>query len=130
LRHGLRASWSQPLLSQNGAVLGTFAMYFTELRSPSESDRQMIEGAGHIAVIAIERTRAAEALRRSAAYLAEAQRMSRTGSFGWSVATGELVWSEETFRIALGPTRNLTSKRPHHKRRGGVSHDAARSSLR
>ena len=82
LHHGLRASWSQPLLSQNGTVLGTFAMYFAEPRGPTESDRQLIEGAGHIAVIAIERTRAAEALRRSEAYLAEAQRVSRTGSFG------------------------------------------------
>jgi PAS domain S-box-containing protein len=46
-----------------------------------------------------QRQRAEEALRRSEAYLAEAQRLSRTGSFGWNVATGELVWSDETFRI-------------------------------
>ena len=46
-----------------------------------------------------ERKRAQEALQRSEAYLAEAQRVSHTGSFGWSVSTGELFWSEETFRI-------------------------------
>jgi PAS domain S-box-containing protein len=46
-----------------------------------------------------ERHRAEEALRRSEAYLAEAQRLSRTGSFGWAVSTGEFLWSEETFRI-------------------------------
>ena len=40
-----------------------------------------------------------EELRRSEAYLAEAQRLSHTGSFGWRVATGEIVWSEETYRI-------------------------------
>src|SRR6266853_912011 len=40
-----------------------------------------------------------KALRRSEANLAEAQRLSRTGSFGWSVSTGEILWSEETFRI-------------------------------
>ena len=39
------------------------------------------------------------ALRQSQAYLAEAQRLSHTGSFGWRVATGEIVWSEESFRI-------------------------------
>ena len=33
------------------------------------------------------------------AYLAEAQRLSRTGSFGWNIATGEIIWSDETFRI-------------------------------
>ena len=37
--------------------------------------------------------------RRSEAYLAEAQRLSRTGSFGWRPAARELVWSQETFRI-------------------------------
>ena len=38
-------------------------------------------------------------LRSREAYLAEAQRLSHTGSLGWRVATGEILWSEETFRI-------------------------------
>ena len=38
-------------------------------------------------------------LRRREAYLAEAQRLSRTGSFGWAPDTGEIVWSDETYRI-------------------------------
>ena len=46
-----------------------------------------------------ELSRAEEALRRSEAYLAEAQRLSHTGSFGWNVASGEIYWSRETFRI-------------------------------
>src|SRR5580692_4131078 len=46
-----------------------------------------------------ERKRAEDSLRQSETYLAEAQRLSRTGSFGWNVATGELVWSAETFCI-------------------------------
>jgi PAS domain S-box-containing protein len=46
-----------------------------------------------------ERKRAEEELRRSEAYLAEAQRLSHTGSFGWDVFGGEIFWSEETFRI-------------------------------
>ena len=46
-----------------------------------------------------ERKRAETALRRSEAYLAEAQRLSRTGSFGWNVASGGIFWSEESFDI-------------------------------
>ena len=46
-----------------------------------------------------ERKRAEEELRRSEAYLAEAQRLSHTGTFGWIVSSGEIFWSEETFRI-------------------------------
>src|SRR6267142_1553867 len=46
-----------------------------------------------------ERRRAEEELRRSEAYLAEGQRISHTGSWGWNVATGEIFWSQEHFRI-------------------------------
>jgi len=42
---------------------------------------------------------AEEGIRRSEAYLAEAQRVSHTGSFGWNVSTDEHLWSDETFRI-------------------------------
>jgi PAS domain S-box-containing protein len=47
-----------------------------------------------------ERKRAEDALQRSEAYLAETQRISHTGSFGWHVSSGELFWSDETYRIA------------------------------
>jgi PAS domain S-box-containing protein len=65
-----------------------------------------------------ERKRAEDALRQSEMYLAEAQSMSRTGSFGWRVASGELFWSEETFRIfeyerATKPTVELVLQRTH-----------------
>jgi PAS domain S-box-containing protein len=46
-----------------------------------------------------ELSRAEEALRRSEAYLAEAQRLSHTGSFGWDISSGEVYWSRETCRI-------------------------------
>jgi PAS domain S-box-containing protein len=57
-----------------------------------------------------------EKLERGEAYLSEAQRLSHTGSFGWKVATGEILWSEETFRIfqydpKTKPTMELVLKR-------------------
>jgi PAS domain S-box-containing protein len=57
-------------------------------------------------------------LQQSEAYLAEAQRLSKTGSFGWKVSTGEIRWSEETFRIfqydrAMKPTVELIFQRVH-----------------
>src|SRR5712671_6382360 len=51
-------------------------------------------------------------LQRSEAYLAEAQRLSHTGSFGWRVSTGEIIWSEETYRIfQYDRTTTLTVER-------------------
>ena len=57
-------------------------------------------------------------LQRSEAYLAEAQRISHTGTFGWRVSTGEIIWSEETFRIfqydrTTTPTVELVLQRVH-----------------
>ncbi|HVM49012.1 MAG TPA: GAF domain-containing protein [Candidatus Acidoferrum sp.] len=66
----------------------------------------------------VECKRTQEALRRSEAYLTEAQKLSHTGSFRWKVATGKLVWSAETFRIlgyepTLRPTLEMVLDRVH-----------------
>ena len=51
------------------------------------------------AAISLESVALYSNLRRSEAYLAEAQRLSQTGSFGWNVSSGTIVWSDEMFRI-------------------------------
>jgi signal transduction histidine kinase len=57
----------------------------------------------------MELSRAEEALRRSETYLAEGQRLSQAGSFGWSASTGDIYWSRETFRIyECDPTAKVT----------------------
>ena len=53
-----------------------------------------------------ERKRAEDALKRSEAFLAEGQRLSRIGSLSWRVETGEITWSEELYRI-FGFERDL-----------------------
>jgi PAS domain S-box-containing protein len=59
-----------------------------------------------------DRKRAEQALRRSEAYLAEAQGLSRTGSWAWNLRTGELSWSQEVFRIfEIDPETNATWSR-------------------
>jgi PAS domain S-box-containing protein len=65
LKHGLRASWSNPVFSSKGKFLGTFCMYYRQPRSPSSQDLEQIELATHLVRIAIERDRAADALRAS-----------------------------------------------------------------
>src|SRR6266496_988351 len=65
LKHGLRASWSNPVLSSKRTVLGTFCMYYREPRSPTAKDVELIELATHLVRVAIERDRAEEALRAS-----------------------------------------------------------------
>ncbi|HYU54080.1 MAG TPA: PAS domain S-box protein, partial [Gemmatimonadaceae bacterium] len=65
LNHGLRASWSNPILSSEGKVLGTFCIYERETRSPNLHDLEVIEKATYLARVAIERDRAETDLRTS-----------------------------------------------------------------
>jgi PAS domain S-box-containing protein len=72
-----------------------------------------------------ERKRAEEALRRNEAYLAEAQKLSHTGSFGWNVTSGEIYWSDETYNIfgldrSIKPTMEFVFQRIHPDDRNTV----------
>src|SRR5438067_2279513 len=87
-----------------------------------ESERQLRKAHDELETKVAERT--AE-LQRSQAYLAEAQRLSHTGSFGWDVWSGKLYWSEETFRIfecnrADQPTLEFVLQRTHPEDRARV----------
>ena len=65
-----------------------------------------------------DRKRAEEEVRRREAYLTQVQRLSHTGSFGWKPNTGEIVWSDETYRIfeydrSVKPTIDSVMQRVH-----------------
>jgi PAS domain S-box-containing protein len=112
LAHGLRSCWSTPLSSTAGSVLGVFGIYHTEPNTPTPQHQILIRQFAHIARIAIERALGDAALRRSEAFLAEGQRLSSTGSFSWNVATDEITWSEEVYRIyGLDPAVPITMER-------------------
>jgi PAS domain S-box-containing protein len=86
----------------------------TRLSRLLPSVRRALREAGEKA----ERRKAEEALRRSEMYLAEAQRLSRTGSFGWNVSSGEVYWSDQTYRIfetepTTKPTFQMVIARTH-----------------
>jgi PAS domain S-box-containing protein len=80
-----------------------------------------------------ERRRGEEKLRRSEAYLSEAQKLSHTGSFGWNVSSGEIFWSEETYKIfeyarAVKPRSELVLQRIHPDDRDLAQQTIARAS--
>jgi formate hydrogenlyase transcriptional activator len=60
---GLRAAWSSPILSHDGKALGTFGMYYHEVRHPEPSEVQLIDYASRIAGLAIERDLSQAALK-------------------------------------------------------------------
>ena len=84
-RYGLRACWSVPIMLDKDTVLGSIAMYYREVRTPSPEDLSLIGAATYIAGIAIVRTRREEELRRHREHLEELV----------AARTGELLQAKE-----------------------------------
>ena len=86
LKYGLRACWSRPIVSTTGVLLGTFAIYYGEPRSPNQRDLLLIERATHIAQIAIERDRTQDSLHQAQGNLAHVTRVTTMGELTASIA--------------------------------------------
>jgi PAS domain S-box-containing protein len=109
--YGLRASWSEPLISKDGAVLGTFAMYYAEPRIPDKSDLELIEAAGHIALIAIQLERSQAALQESEERFRLAAEAGKMFAYEWDVATDLIVRSGESVQIlGIGESQPITAQ--------------------
>jgi PAS domain S-box-containing protein len=117
LRHSLRACWSMPVSSQ-GKVIATFAMYYREPRRPTEFDQEFVDQITHLAGVAIQHKLAQEKLQRSEAYLAEAEKLTHTGSWAWDVRKQKVLHcSDEMFRIfGLDPLESLPSRKNFRQR--------------
>jgi len=95
-----------------------------------ERELELRQARDLLEIKVMERTKE---LRRNEAYLAEAQKLSKTGSFGWNVFGGEIYWSEETFRIfeygpATRPRLQLVLERTHPEDRVRVQQAIDRAS--
>jgi PAS domain S-box-containing protein len=99
LEHGLRAVWSTPISSGDEKVIGTVCVYQRKAGSPSLYHQELIAHVARLASIAIERSQAEAALRRSETFLAEGQRISLTGSCSWMLDTDEFTFSDQLRRI-------------------------------
>jgi GAF domain-containing protein len=83
--NGLRACWSTPIISGRGKILGSFAMYYREPRSPTGDQATLTEVATRIAGLAIEHHAAREILARTQAQLAQALHAASTGKAAISI---------------------------------------------
>ena len=104
LPHGLRASWSTPIFNAEGAVLGTFAMYYRRTGGPTRDHLQLIEVATQLASIAIARSRTELALLDSEArFLAF---MDAAPAIAWVTdEDGRHVYMNRAWSAAFGRDR-------------------------
>jgi PAS domain S-box-containing protein len=125
LAHGLRSCWSTPILSSDGRVLGTFAIYYREPRRPTPGDHNVIEQITHLASIAVERDEAQselraseDALRQAQADLAHVSRVTTLGEMAASIAhevdqplSGVVINANACLRFLTGASPNLDEVR-------------------
>ena len=78
LQHGFRSTWSVPLLSKDGNLLGTFGLYHTKANAVRADEIEVVEQAGNIALLAIERNRAQAALTNALAAVRKSESELRT----------------------------------------------------
>jgi PAS domain S-box-containing protein len=129
IKLGMISYMGFPLAWPNGDIFGTICVldsrrneygelyrkFLLQCRDVLQGDLKSLQARTDLELEVLERT--AE-LRRSEVYLTEAQRLSRTGSFGWNVDSGAIFWSDESFRIfgydkALSPTVDMALQRVH-----------------
>jgi GAF domain-containing protein len=99
---GVRACWSEPILSSRREVLGTFAMYYRTPRAPAPRDLEFIETSAHIAGVAIERASAEAELERYRHRLEDMVHQR----------TAELERINEELRAALEDVKTLSGMLP------------------
>jgi PAS domain S-box-containing protein len=116
-------------------VLFSFTSVFVAfLISAQRKATETLRRSGDDLQVAIgDQKRIESALLHSEVYLTEAQRLSRTGSFGWNVSSGEIFWSDETFRVfqcdrTTKPTLELIVQRTHPEDRTAVKKTIDRAS--
>jgi len=123
-----------PVSWPDGQIFGTICVLDRKENSYSELYRKFVVQCRDVLEADLRAlARLSGELTRSEAYLEEAQRLSHTGSFGWRVSTGEIVWSKETFRIfgydtSLAVTLDMVIQRVHPEDRGLVQRTLDRAS--
>src|SRR5207237_3901490 len=99
LSHGLRACWSSPILSSTGGVLGTFAMYYRQPRHPTPRDLRVVDIVTRTVAIAIEQSRAEQALRESEERFRTLAKATNDAVWDWDLARDKVWWNEGVFSL-------------------------------
>jgi len=95
----LKACWSQPIKDGKGNILGTFAMYFDEVKKPNTQDLALLQSAAQLASIAILHKQSSEHLIQSEAQLKKAQHLAKMGNWELNFIEDKLTWSDEIYHM-------------------------------
>ncbi|SFU17266.1 GAF domain-containing protein [Algoriphagus locisalis] len=99
LAHGLRACWSNPIISTEGEVMATLALYYSEPKSPSEDEIQVMERATSFLQVILENRQKTEIISDSNLLMLQSQELAHFGNWRWDIAHNIVIWSPALYSI-------------------------------
>lgn len=99
LKHGLRACWSNPVISNEGEVMATLAMYYSEPKTPSEDELQVMERATSLLQIVLENRRKTEIISETNLLMLQSQELAHFGNWNWDIGDNIVTWSPALYEI-------------------------------
>ncbi|ACU02588.1 PAS domain-containing protein [Pedobacter heparinus] len=99
LASNLLACWSRPIVNSVGEVMATFAIYYNEVKVPTEDELNIIERASSLLQIILESRQYAEALKSSNELYDYVNKATNDAIYDWDIITNNLEWGGAFFRI-------------------------------
>lgn len=99
LQHNLKACWSHPIIDDNNEVMATFALYYSQVREPSEEEIKVIERLAALLQIIMANRLYSEVVKENAVLMTQAQELARFGNWSWDISNNVVKWSDTLYAI-------------------------------
>lgn len=99
LIHGLRACWSNPVISTEGEVMATLAMYYSEPKAPTEDELQVMERVTALLQIVLENRQKTEIISETNLLMLQSQDLAHFGNWNWDIGHNIVTWSPALYKI-------------------------------
>lgn len=99
LSHGLRACWSNPVISTEGEVMATLAMYYRKPKTPTEDELQVMDRATALLQIILENRQKTEIISETNLLMLQSQDLAHFGNWSWDINHNMVTWSSALYSI-------------------------------
>ncbi|SFB57696.1 PAS domain-containing protein [Algoriphagus aquimarinus] len=99
LTYGLKACWSNPVISTEGEVMATLAMYYREPKTPTEDELQVLERVTALLQIVLENRQKTEIISETNLLMLQSQDLAHFGNWNWDIAHNIVTWSPALYKI-------------------------------
>ncbi|WP_221392450.1 PAS domain-containing protein [Dyadobacter sp. NIV53] len=111
LANNLTACWSHPIISSEGVVMATFAIYYNEIKTPAEEELKVIDRSVAILKVLLENRESSEIIEEKTSLMVQSEELAHFGNWQWNLQNNTVSWSDSLYSI-YGLSRDF-SKSTH-----------------